>query len=137
CVTDPREGLSARRDTDVLFPSGQVAHRRVQSVVGRAVVSASQASSGVTPLMRTRLALLGGFSLSRGGEELRLPGSAQRLVAFLALQERPVPRRRIAFTLWPDASERHANGSLRAALFRLRSGCRDGILAEGIDLGLD
>ena len=70
-----------------------------------------------------RLALIGGFALSCRGQHLRLPGSVQRLLAFLALQERPVPRQRVAFTLWPEATEAHAHGSLRASLFRLRSGC--------------
>jgi DNA-binding SARP family transcriptional activator len=83
-----------------------------------------------------RLALVGGFALSCGGEERRLPGSVQRLLAFLALQERPVPRQRAAFALWPDASEAHAYGSLRAAVFRLKSGCRDRLLRDGRELGL-
>ena len=83
-----------------------------------------------------RLALVGGFALSCSGEERRLPGSVQRLVAFLALQERPVPRQRAAFALWPDASETHAYGSLRAAVCRLRSGCRDRMLRDGRELGL-
>jgi DNA-binding SARP family transcriptional activator len=83
-----------------------------------------------------RLALVGGFSLSCSGAERRLPGSVQRLVAFLALQERPVPRQRAAFALWPDASEAHAYGSLRAAVFRLKSCCRDRLLRDGRELGL-
>jgi DNA-binding SARP family transcriptional activator len=85
------------------------------------------------------LSLIGGFSLSCRGEDLRLPGRVQRLVAFLALQERPVPRRRVAFALWPDATEVHAHGSLRASLFRLRSGCPEGVLRDGdeLDLGSD
>ena len=89
------------------------------------------------PVVRSlRLALVGGFALSCSGEERRLPGSVQRLVAFLALQERPVPRQRAAFALWPDASETHAYGSLRAAVCRLRSGCRDRMLRDGRELGL-
>jgi len=85
------------------------------------------------------LSLIGGFSLSCRGEALRLPGTVQRLVAFLALQERPVPRRRVAFTLWPDATEAHAHGSLRASLFRLRSGCPEGVLGDRdeLELGTD
>lgn len=82
------------------------------------------------------MALVGGFSLRLGGVDQRLPGSLQRLVAFLALQERPVPRQRAAFTLWPGASEAHARGSLRVALFRLRSACRESVLDEGRELGL-
>lgn len=83
-----------------------------------------------------RLWLIGGFSLSFRGELLRLPGSVQRLVAFLALHERPVPRRRVAFALWPEATEAHAQGSLRASLFRLRSGCPEGMVGDGRELEL-
>jgi DNA-binding SARP family transcriptional activator len=67
-----------------------------------------------------RLDVLGGFSMKIGDEALHLPGNAQRLIAFVALQLRPVSRARIAFTLWPDRTEAHAFGSLRSALFELR-----------------
>jgi DNA-binding SARP family transcriptional activator len=81
--------------------------------------SASEPAAGEL----AQLALMDGFSL-RSGEAVRhLSASAQRLVAFVALQGRSVPRQRAAFTLWPDASEVHAYGSLRTALFRLRAVC--------------
>src|SRR4051794_17519830 len=83
-----------------------------------------------------RLSLIGGFSLSCRGERLRLPRGVQSLLAFLALQARPVPRRQVAFTLWPGATEAHAHGSLRASLFRLRAGCPDGMLGDGGELEL-
>src|SRR6476661_8651477 len=44
---------------------------------------------------------------------------SQRLLAFLALQDRATTRTAIAGTLWPDASEEHAHASLRSALSRL------------------
>ena len=64
--------------------------------------------------------LLGGFSLRAADRAVHLPGTAQRLLAFVALQRRPVAREHVAFTLWPDGSEAHAHGSLRTALFELR-----------------
>jgi DNA-binding SARP family transcriptional activator len=65
------------------------------------------------------------FELSCAGEPVPLPVSAQRLLAFLALRARPQSRMHVAFTLWPGASEAHAYGSLRSALFRLQAtGCR-------------
>ncbi len=67
-----------------------------------------------------RLNVLGGFSLRAADRAVHLPGTAQRLLAFVALQRRPVPRDRVAFTLWPDGSEAHAHGSLRTAFFELR-----------------
>jgi DNA-binding SARP family transcriptional activator len=74
----------------------------------------------------SQLVLMDGFSLRVDGAVRRLPASAQRLVAFVALQGRAVSRQRAAFTLWPDASEARAYGSLRTALFRLRAVCPGG-----------
>lgn len=68
-----------------------------------------------------------------GGRELALTTPAQRLLAYLALRDRPVLRDHAAEELWLDASQEHALGSLRSALWRLRqprcpllnvSGCR-------------
>jgi DNA-binding SARP family transcriptional activator len=63
--------------------------------------------------------LLGGFDLRVDGHIVALPMAAQRLVAFLALHERPLLRVFVAGSLWPDSEERHAAGSLRTALFKL------------------
>ncbi len=43
----------------------------------------------------------------------------QRLVAFLALTNRPQRRLFVAGTLWPDSTEDHAAGSLRTTLSRI------------------
>lgn len=67
-----------------------------------------------------RVALLKGFQLTADGLTVAVPLSAQRVAAFLALQERPVLRGYVAGNLWPEASEEHAAGSLRSALWRLR-----------------
>ena len=77
-----------------------------------------------------QLALMDGFTLRSGGAVRRLSASAQRLVALVALRGRAISRRRAAFTLWPDASEAHAYGSLRTALFRLRAVCPGGSVLE-------
>jgi DNA-binding SARP family transcriptional activator len=77
-----------------------------------------------------QLVLMDGFTLRSGGAVRRLSASAQRLVALVALQGRAVSRQRAAFTLWPDASEAHAHGSLRTALFRLRAVCPGGSVLE-------
>jgi DNA-binding SARP family transcriptional activator len=73
-----------------------------------------------------RLQLLRGFSLWSDGSRLEVPFAVQRLVAFLALQERRVHRLALAGTLWIDSSEDHAGASLRTALWRL------GQVADGI-----
>jgi DNA-binding SARP family transcriptional activator len=71
-----------------------------------------------------RLILLSGFQVERGGKPVPLPLSAQRLLAFLALHERPLQRLFVAGSLWLDSSEERANASLRTALWRLRRpGC--------------
>jgi len=73
----------------------------------------------------TMLKLLDGFDLVRAGRPVTLPLSAQRLVAFVALHERPLPRSFVAGSLWLDSSEERANANLRSALWRLhRSGQR-------------
>jgi DNA-binding SARP family transcriptional activator len=66
------------------------------------------------------LHLLAGFGVEVGGEEVPLPVSAQRVVAFVALHERPVLRPYVAGTLWLDSPEARAAGSLRSALWRIQ-----------------
>jgi DNA-binding SARP family transcriptional activator len=67
-----------------------------------------------------RLSLLHGFELRRGEQIVSLPPSAQRLLAFVALHEHPVRRIYVAGQLWTNASQEHANASLRTTLWRLR-----------------
>jgi len=65
------------------------------------------------------LRLLAGFGVEVGGEKVSLPGSAQRVVAFVALHERPVLRPYVAGTLWLKSAETRAAGNLRSALWRI------------------
>src|SRR5438128_4576620 len=51
---------------------------------------------------------------------MRLPLSGQRVVAFLALHDRPLQRVYVTGSLWLDAPEERANARLRTALWRLR-----------------
>jgi DNA-binding SARP family transcriptional activator len=67
-----------------------------------------------------RLSLLRGFELSCDGAAIPMVMSAQRLLAFLALQDRALPRSYIAGVLWGDVPENRAFGNLRSALWRLR-----------------
>jgi DNA-binding SARP family transcriptional activator len=66
-----------------------------------------------------QLSLLGGFSLRRSGNAVDLPLGAQRLVAFLALNQRPLLRGYVAGTLWLDAGEERSTGRLRSTVWRL------------------
>lgn len=70
--------------------------------------------------MPVHLSLMGSFGLYVAGDGVRLPMSARRLVAFLALARRPVSRLYVAGHLWSDAPEPRAAASLRSALWRAR-----------------
>lgn len=83
-----------------------------------------------------RLALLNAFALSCGGTRVRLPATAQRLLAFLALQREPVPRAQVAAVLWADATTDRASGSLRSTLWRLGRIHRRGLVAGAGELRL-
>jgi DNA-binding SARP family transcriptional activator len=65
------------------------------------------------------LGLLQGFRLEHDGGNPVLPLGIQRLVAFLAVHNRPLLRLYVAGNLWIDSSEEHANANLRTALWRL------------------
>jgi DNA-binding SARP family transcriptional activator len=83
-----------------------------------------------------RLALMGNFMLAGADGAVRLPMTAQRVVAFLALARKPVSRLYVAGHLWPDASEARAAASLRSALWRVRR-AGDVVRTDAYDLELD
>jgi len=64
------------------------------------------------------LRLLKSFALVVGDDRVPLSSSAQRLLAFLALQDRPRTRTYVARTLWPEATTTRANANLRSSLWR-------------------
>jgi SARP family transcriptional regulator, regulator of embCAB operon len=66
-----------------------------------------------------RIALLGGFRLLTKDDHVTISGGSERLLAFISLCGRAVPRVMTAGTLWPDVQERQAYASLRSALARL------------------
>lgn len=66
-----------------------------------------------------RLCLLNGFQLCDGDHEVELSWSARRLVALLALSDRPLPRGYVAGTLWLDLPESRSAANLRSLLWRL------------------
>jgi DNA-binding SARP family transcriptional activator len=68
----------------------------------------------------TSVRLLGGFGVESLGRVVSLPTDSQRVVAFLALHNGPVPRAYVAGNLWYDSNEERAYGNLRSALWRLR-----------------
>ncbi len=67
------------------------------------------------------VSLIRGFELRSGDSVIQVAFSAQRLIAFVALQDRAVRRPHASGMLWTDASEQRANSSLRSALWRTPS----------------
>lgn len=72
------------------------------------------------------LQLLNGWRATVDGRDVRLPHRAQRLVAYVAL-EGARTRTNVAALLWPDTTDQHALGNLRAALTDVRR-FADGLL---------
>src|SRR5450759_1215319 len=72
----------------------------------------------VTTPVRSRVSLLGGLRIECGGAPVKLPVSAERLVAFVALR-RSARRSELAGALWPEVAEHRADGSLRTTLWRI------------------
>jgi DNA-binding SARP family transcriptional activator len=73
----------------------------------------------MVPRALLQLTLIGGFALWRGKQELGIAPSGQRLVALLALSDRPMGRLSVAGTLWPDYSTERSLADLRTALWRV------------------
>jgi len=68
-----------------------------------------------------RLSVIDGFELRVAGAVVEVAPACQRLIAFLALWERPVTRSFIGGSLWTTSDDEHAGACLRSALWRLPS----------------
>ena len=66
------------------------------------------------------LQLLGSFGLLIDDRAVRMLPHLQRLIAFLAVHERPLHRAYVSGRLWIDKNQEQANGSLRTTLWRLQ-----------------
>ncbi|MGH2817689.1 MAG: AfsR/SARP family transcriptional regulator [Actinomycetota bacterium] len=66
-----------------------------------------------------RVTLLGGFALFCGTRAPNPSLNSQRMIAYLALHDRPQSRSHVAGTLWPESTEDRSHASLRSALWRL------------------
>jgi DNA-binding SARP family transcriptional activator len=82
------------------------------------------------------LHLLSGFAVIVGDRTIPLISSAQRLLAFLAMQARSVSRGYVAGVLWPDTSMIKANANLRSTLWRAQRSCGELIDASSQQLTL-
>jgi DNA-binding SARP family transcriptional activator len=68
---------------------------------------------------RIELSLIRDFQVRHDGGVVEIPPNSQRLVCFLAFQDRPVRRSYVSGTLWFNSDEYRASASLRSALWRL------------------
>lgn len=84
----------------------------------------------------TELLLLPECELRRDGVRVDVARTAERLIAYLGVADRPVERSHAAGALWLDATDAHAAGSLRSALWRLHNAGNGVVLAEGARLSL-
>jgi DNA-binding SARP family transcriptional activator len=82
------------------------------------------------------LTLFGCFALMVDAARVDLRTSSQRLVAYLGLHG-PSPRIHVSGTLWPDVDDRHAQASLRTALWRIPRSCPNLIYTRGPEIRLD
>jgi len=87
-------------------------------------------------MARVSLRLLNVFALECDGVRLQLPTSAQRVIAFVALHNRPLRRPYVAGSLWLESPEDRAYANLRSALWRLRRCGHHLVEAEGSELSL-
>ncbi|RZL85268.1 MAG: SARP family transcriptional regulator [Rhodococcus sp. (in: high G+C Gram-positive bacteria)] len=81
--------------------------------------------------------LFGGFELRNGPGAVDVPLSLHRVLAFLALQDRPLPRCYVADTLWPETREEKALANLRTALWRIHRLHCEIVYATPVELALD
>jgi len=83
-----------------------------------------------------RIQLLMGFQLTAGGRPVSLPSSAERLLALLSLNERPLRRNSAAGILWCNATEERATGNLRTTIWRSRKPGVEVVESNGTTLQL-
>ena len=73
-----------------------------------------------THCARISLHLLGGFSITADGHQVRLPFSAQRVLAALALRPASCDRAQLGGILYPQGRQNQISASLRSALWRAK-----------------
>ena len=74
---------------------------------------------GERPSMQ--LEILDRFRLRAGPSDVEVPPRSATVLAYLAIQDRPVRRTVVAYALWPTLPERRALASLRSAIYRLHA----------------
>ena len=135
--TQPEPSAFERR-RDLHQCDGQLLLAHVEMVSLERLRSASEKCLGRHPMSApsARLELMGGFGLRHNGGYVELPWNAQRLLAFLALRRRPLPRVSVGAALWLDGTEERAASNLRTALWRVRAAAGEIIEVSGANMRL-
>jgi SARP family transcriptional regulator, regulator of embCAB operon len=94
------------------------------------------ATKVLSVLPALRLNLLGSFRFYEASRCIAIPMGSERLLAFLAISRRPVPRLHVAGALWPDVREQLAFARLRSALWRLEPISRHALEVHPTQLSL-
>lgn len=82
------------------------------------------------------LSVLRGFELQVDGRVITVPSNVERMVAFLAVRERPQLRTKVAATLWMDTAEPRAAANLRTCLWKSRRALGEAVLVTGSYMAL-
>lgn len=94
----------------------------------------------MTPTSRAiprRISLIPGFGASRDGRPEEFRSTSAKLIAFLALQGKPIERSVVAGSLWPVVSDARAASNLRTVMWRVGN-VDDGLIdTSGTRLQLD
>lgn len=85
---------------------------------------------------RVQLRVMCGFELRVDRCVVTAPTNVARVLAFLAVRDRPQLRQTVATHLWIDSTEDRASANLRTALWRGRQLLGDWLISEGSYLAL-
>jgi len=83
-----------------------------------------------------QLHVLGGFRILSDGGTVTVPVTAAKLMAFLAVNDRPMSRSQVAGTVWPALAERQASANLRSIVWRLPAAAHPIVVSTGKTLSL-
>lgn len=108
----------------------QPLHRRCHPIE-RNEVAPRVAGTGV------HIELLDGFACDADGATVDLAPSAQRLLAFVALQGGRAGRGVVITALWPERDDQRGGGNLRSVIWRLPEPVRSAVRLHNSEVSLD
>ena len=148
-LTQPKQGLHSVPtwdEAEAPTAHGRQTHRGRTAPARRFTDRPQHAAAAAPPRLAVavaddagddlRVSVLGSFAFRTGDHAHALGATTRKLLALLALRDKPMTRLLLAGTLWPDATDQEAAGSLRSALWRLKPDVADAIEVEDLDLRL-